>query len=161
MFPIFPPASAVEGIKLVPSVCVCLCVRLSALSQPNRSWHFDILRWLFSKNTDKEGRSQEGRQCSGIFIRNESVATCRWHNSRQRLYRNVMMVTGVTFTVATKCRWEGCTGNLWSCSIQMFRDSIAARWQNKLDSSLQCTHGDFLNTHHFCRNSCLPSKKMW
>ena len=33
----FPPASAVEGIKSVPSVCVCVCVcvRLSALSRLN------------------------------------------------------------------------------------------------------------------------------
>ncbi len=27
--PFFPPASAVEGIKSVPSVCVCVCVCLS------------------------------------------------------------------------------------------------------------------------------------
>ena len=34
--PFFPPASAVEGIKPVPSVCVCVTVGLSVIQRSDR-----------------------------------------------------------------------------------------------------------------------------
>ncbi len=60
-FPIllyFPPASAIQGIKSVPSVGACLSV--STLLAES----FDVT----SDNTDKEGTTREGRQHSGFFI---------------------------------------------------------------------------------------------
>ena len=45
----FPPVSAVEGMELVPSVCVCVCVCVC----------HDVTKPL-GKNTDKEGTSREG-----------------------------------------------------------------------------------------------------
>ncbi len=60
----------VEGIKSVPSVCVCLSVGL--LTEP-----FDIqakklvetlLEGLYGKNTDKEGTTWEGMSTTGCFL---------------------------------------------------------------------------------------------
>ncbi len=66
----FPPVSAVEGIKSVLSVhlCVCasVCLSVSALTaepfdiHDMTAWRLDILWCLLGKNTGKEGTSREG-----------------------------------------------------------------------------------------------------
>ena len=38
---LFPPASAVEGIKSVPSVCVCVCLSVCERSHGWTIWHAD------------------------------------------------------------------------------------------------------------------------
>ena len=72
---LFPPASAVEGIKLVPSVCVCLSV-----CEPSHGWtvwHTDVtwrrdvltsLDDFWAKVLAKRASCGRARQHSGIFI---------------------------------------------------------------------------------------------